>query len=77
MTKTEEKKFNKDIKPVKHILDTYATDKYYSNSNTLEDWKTLLNIHYKWFKKNKGNRECEGCQKYMKVCREINNLRHW
>jgi rRNA maturation endonuclease Nob1 len=76
MTRTEEKKFKKDIKPVKHILDVMRTDDYYSKENTAEQWKLLIDLHYKWVKKYKGSKECLGCKKVFKVCGDLNRLRN-
>lgn len=76
MTSSERRKFNKAIKPYLYILDSVRNARNYPKKATLEEWSSLIDIHYHWVKKNIGSKECTGCKKYFKVCDQINNLRN-
>lgn len=75
MENKEYRKFRKDIKPYLTVLDAVKKAQYYPVSTPVETWLALIDLHYKWVKKGKGSKECEGCKKYFKVCNELNSLR--
>ena len=75
MTNKEYRVFRKEIKPVLHCLDQVRNQQYYSKSNTSEHWRLLIDLHFKYIKKGKGSKECEGCKKVFKVCNDLNRLR--
>jgi len=76
MTKKEYQKFKKEIKPFLKILNNIREHQFYSKSNTSEQWSNLVDLHYKWVKKNKGAKTCLGCRKVFLVCNDLNRLRN-
>lgn len=75
MENKEYRKFRKDIKPYLTVLNSVKFNQVYPPSTKHDVWLVLIDLHYKWVKKNKGSKECQGCKKYFKVCNELNSLR--